>query len=412
MHKVFQLARLSLALPSRHPRLAVAIGRLLGLAFTICFLTGLYSHFIQHPLPWMFFPDRPVWLYRVSQGLHVTAGLACIPLLLGKLYTVFPLLFKWPPFKGGFVTVIERASITLFVSSSLVQLGIGVLDIYQWYIFPFNFLQVHYALAYIIIASLAIHIAFKLPIITRWWRKKDSVDDSGDLLPVEEGELTLEDSPTARGLTGIVYRWIDKQAPQAPQKVSRRTVLGGIGAGAAVIFLTTSGQTIPALDKLNILGPRKIGVGPQKLSVNKTARSAGVAAKAYDPNWLLTLKHGKKRMSLTLSELEAMPQYTVSLPIACVEGWSQDAVWTGIRFSDIAKLLGAEDNDFMVQSLQKGGYGRTKLEKNFVNNDQTLIALKLNGDRLSLDHGYPARLIAPARPGVLQTKWLSSLEVL
>lgn len=42
---------------------------------------------------------------------------------------------------------------------------------------------------------------------------------------------------------------------------------------------------------------------------------------------------------------------------------------------------------------------------------QTLIALELNGEPLDLDHGYPARLIAPSRPGVLQTKWISRIEV-
>jgi DMSO/TMAO reductase YedYZ molybdopterin-dependent catalytic subunit len=40
-----------------------------------------------------------------------------------------------------------------------------------------------------------------------------------------------------------------------------------------------------------------------------------------------------------------------------------------------------------------------------------LIALKLNGQTLDLDHGYPCRLIAPTRPGVLQTKWLARIEV-
>ncbi|MBC7403690.1 MAG: molybdopterin-dependent oxidoreductase, partial [Microbacteriaceae bacterium] len=29
-----------------------------------------------------------------------------------------------------------------------------------------------------------------------------------------------------------------------------------------------------------------------------------------------------------------------------------------------------------------------------------------------IDHGFPARMIAPGRPGVLQTKWLSKLEVI
>ena len=42
---------------------------------------------------------------------------------------------------------------------------------------------------------------------------------------------------------------------------------------------------------------------------------------------------------------------------------------------------------------------------------QTLIALQLNGQPLDIDHGYPARLIAPTRPGVLQTKWLSRIEI-
>ena len=37
--------------------------------------------------------------------------------------------------------------------------------------------------------------------------------------------------------------------------------------------------------------------------------------------------------------------------------------------------------------------------------------MRINGETLSLDHGYPARLISPARAGVLQTKWLSRIEV-
>ena len=42
----------------------------------------------------------------------------------------------------------------------------------------------------------------------------------------------------------------------------------------------------------------------------------------------------------------------------------------------------------------------------------TLLALRLNGERLALDHGFPCRIIAPSRPGVLQTKWVHRLEVL
>jgi len=37
--------------------------------------------------------------------------------------------------------------------------------------------------------------------------------------------------------------------------------------------------------------------------------------------------------------------------------------------------------------------------------------LRLNGEILDLDHGYPCRIIAPSWPGVLQTKWVHRLVI-
>jgi DMSO/TMAO reductase YedYZ molybdopterin-dependent catalytic subunit len=48
---------------------------------------------------------------------------------------------------------------------------------------------------------------------------------------------------------------------------------------------------------------------------------------------------------------------------------------------------------------------------NLADDPLTLVALRLNGSTLSIDHGYPCRLIGPDRPGVLQTKWLGRIEV-
>ena len=60
---------------------------------------------------------------------------------------------------------------------------------------------------------------------------------------------------------------------------------------------------------------------------------------------------------------------------------------------------------------QRGAFATTLLQGNFVADERTLLALALNGEELSLDHGYPCRVIAPNRPGVLQTKWVTRLEV-
>ena len=124
--------------------------------------------------------------------------------------------------------------------------------------------------------------------------------------------------------------------------------------------------------------------------------------------------HGDRSVSLTREDLLAMTQRTEELPIACVEGWSASASWTGVRVRDLLDLVEAPRGaDVAVTSLQvRGAFARTLLQDGFADDDRTLVALALAGEELSLDHGYPARLIAPNRPGVLQTKWLSRLEVL
>jgi hypothetical protein len=417
MQRLLYALRQELIAPSRNPRTAVVIGRLLGAAFVICFLTGLYSHFIQDPLPGMHFLTRPVWLYQVTQGIHITTGILCFPLIFAKLYAIYPLLFQTPPVKG-FLHLLERASITLFVASSLVEIVIGLLNTYQWYkLFPFPFRQTHYALAFIIIGSLAIHIGVKLPIITRYWRKKDAYDEAGEVrelpAPVDpQAHLPLPD--VGIGVTSRIFAWIDRApAPRQP-RVSRRGFIATVGIGAATVVGLTVGQSARPFDFANVFAPRKAGTGPNALPVNRTASAAKVLDSAMSPDWRLTVRSGTVAKSFSRAELEAMPQYEVQLPIACVEGWSQMASWKGPRVKDLMDAVGANHGSYVrTTSLEQGSiYAVTEMEPEFARDDLTLVALEVDGQTLDIDHGYPARLIAPARPGVLQTKWLSKIEAI
>ncbi len=432
MHRLLHGMRHSLATPSRNPRMAVVLGRLLGAAFLITFFTGLYSHYMQDPLPWMHFPTRPIFLYQVSQGLHITAGILCFPLILGKLYVVYPELFQTPPVRS-FWHLVERASIALFVAASLVEITIGLLNTFQFYsLFPFPFRQTHFALSFVVVGSLAIHIAVKLSTITTYWRKSDSYDDDGRLiehdLPEPERELqeagsTSREAPgdtadvahsaAATGITGRVFAWVDR-TPRVEPRASRRGFIATIAAAAAVLVVTTAGQSFRIFDATNIFGPRKNGVGPDALPVNRTARAAGVLETAVAPEWTLDVRNADRTMSYSRADLEAMPQYEVLLPIACVEGWSQYATWRGPRMRDLADSVGAgEGVYFRATSLEEDSvYAVMEMGPEFVRDDLTLVALEVNGATLDIDHGYPARMIAPSRPGVLQTKWLTSLEVI
>ncbi len=365
--------------PLHHPRVATVLGRWLGIAVLICFLTGLFSHLQQTTPGWLAIPSRPASLYRVTQRLHVLSGTIAVPLLLAKLWTVYPKLFAkvpWPPSRKALGNFLERLSILVLVSALALELFTGFLNTLQWYPWPFPFKQTHYALAWIIIGVLLAHLAVKLPLITAHWRRTPA-----DSLP-----------PATTGMT-------------------RRTLFRTVAGAAALVGITSVGQSAPALGPIAVLAPRKPNVGPQGLPVNRTAKDAEVTEVGDD--WRFTVA-GPRSLSFTLDQLRELPQNESELPIACVEGWSQGAHWEGIRIRDLLRLCGAPDRSRVrVVSMEKGGfYATSELPSAFAADPLTLLALRLNGADLALDHGFPARIIAPNRPGVLQTKWVHRLEVL
>lgn len=360
------------------------VGLWLGICFGVAFLTGLVSHYAQQLVQPVPFPTGPAWGYRVNQGLHVASGTAAVPLLLVKLWTVFPQLFARPPraARQAFVEVLERGSILLLVSSAVFQLASGLANSAQWYPWDFSFRPSHYASAWVAIGALVLHIAVKLPII------RDAL--TGDV------EDTTHDEPGAT----------------APGPVSRRGLLRTTWVASGVAVLATAGGTVPALRNVSIFATRS-GEGPAGIPINKSARSAGVGATATSAAYALTVVHDGTEVSVTREDLLALPQQTYTLPIACVEGWSASGSWTGVRVRDVLDLVRAPGGrDVVVVSLQESGpFRQTLLQGNFAEDDRTLLALALDGEPLSLDHGYPVRLIAPNRPGVLQTKWVGRLEV-
>jgi hypothetical protein len=148
------------AFPSRLHDVANAawLGTLLGVAFTVCMVTGWYSHLLQNQPDWLTVPSRPVDLYRWSQGLHVTTGLACVPLLLAKLWVVYPKLFVWPPARD-LGHAVSRGSLLLLVGGAVFQLSTGVANVAKWYPFGFSFTATHYWVGWITIGALLLHVA-------------------------------------------------------------------------------------------------------------------------------------------------------------------------------------------------------------------------------------------------------------
>jgi hypothetical protein len=363
--------------PTHTSAVSARTGLWLGVAFTLAFLTGLASHFIQHPTGWFSWPTRPVSLYRVTQGVHVLSGIAAVPLLLAKLWSVYPRLFARPPRlrrPGALLRhAAERVAILVLLAAAFFQLVTGVLNVAQAYPWRFSFPPAHYAVAWVAFGALVVHIGVRLPLIR---------DGLGAPLRAD---------------------------PRPDVSASRRAFLRSTWLATAGAVLATAGVTVPGLRRVSPLA-WSTGGGPQGLPVNKTAAAVGIRVPA---GWRLEVVWPGGSAALALADLAALPQRTARLPIACVEGWSATATWTGVPVRDLMAAVGAPaGRPVQVSSLQRAGaYATSTLPANHATDPLTLLALRVNGEVLHPDHGYPCRIIAPNRPGVLQTKWVTRLEV-
>jgi DMSO/TMAO reductase YedYZ molybdopterin-dependent catalytic subunit len=390
------------------------LGLLALAAFGTSAITGFLSHAAYNPdlggnaivprggdLPLNFdWPTGPSWLYAVTQGLHVTIGIAAIPILVAKLWSVMPRLFQFPPVRSP-AEAIERLSIGLFVSSSVFLLATGVCNVFYYYPFDFNFVVAHYYAAVIFTASLLVHLVVKMPIVIR------KVRERGLIAPLRVDLAHTEPEP---------YDPDDdvRALHPADPTMSRRGLIGFAVGGSALLTVSMAGQSIGGpLREVAFLAPRRggFGDGPNDFAVNKTARAAGITSQAAGPAYRLELVHGAKTVSLSRQQLLALAQQTEDLPIACVEGWSTTQSWTGVPLALLAQMAGGSGSrQVLVESLQPRGV----LRKATLSHDQfsagrALLALKVNGADLSPDHGYPARIIVPALPGVHNTKWVARM---
>lgn len=385
---------------------------LIGMPVVI--LTGLLSYIAYGPqfgqaipgdvgwlkLPTFDWPTDPSWLYRLTQGLHVGLGLVLVPVVLAKLWSVIPRLFARPPARS-IAQLLERVSLLMLVGGVLFEIITGVLNIQYDYIFGFSFYTAHYFGAWVFIAGFVVHIAIKLP------RLRDGLRSRSMRAVLRTSrEDTVADRYEPDGLAPL---------DPDPPTVSRRGALALVGGGAALVAVLTTGQTIGGWTRhAALLLPRgqTRGEGPNDFQVNRTAAAARITPDLTGERWRLTLTGGPTPVVLDRGALTAMPQHTARLPIACVEGWSTTETWTGVPLRDLARRAGVPSpvSAFVRSVERRGAFNRATLQRNQVLHPDALLALTVNGVDLSPDHGFPARVIVPALPGVHNTKWVAAID--
>ncbi len=175
-------------------------------------------------------PTEPLWLYRLTQGVHVTLGLVLVPVVLGKLWSVIPKLFDWPPFRSV-AQLVERLSLVLLVGGIVFEMVTGILNIQLFYeALPFSFYTAHFYGAWVFMAAFVVHSGIRFG--RDGWLAE--VAQPGRRAPDADGVHGTRAS--RRGRPGL--------ADPAPATMSRRGALGLVGAGSLSLFVLSVGDTL------------------------------------------------------------------------------------------------------------------------------------------------------------------------
>jgi DMSO/TMAO reductase YedYZ molybdopterin-dependent catalytic subunit len=133
-------------------------------------------------------------------------------------------------------------------------------------------------------------------------------------------------------------------------------------------------------------------------------------------NWSLSIDGlVGKRMVLTYKDILSMPYIEKAVTLECIENEvggdkMSNAFWRGIRLSALLKGAGAEDRAYKVVFKGTDGYSDSITYYYAMNND-VMLAYKMNGFDLPLEHGYPLRAIVPGIYGMKNVKWLREIEL-
>ena len=201
--------------PLRGPWLTSVLSLALLVAIPIIAISGFLSNDIYYPRlggnsigrslgPLDFylfaFPTHPSWLYALTQGLHVTIGLAAFPIVLAKLWSVIPKLFEWPPVRSP-AQALERLSLALLVGGALFEFATGILNIQYYYVFPFFFTTAHYYGAWVFTGAFLFHSAVKFGAMRRALSTRKAMSVLRERLADTQPESNVAESADPRGIS-------------------------------------------------------------------------------------------------------------------------------------------------------------------------------------------------------------------
>lgn len=119
-------------------------------------------------------------------------------------------------------------------------------------------------------------------------------------------------------------------------------------------------------------------------------------------------------LSLGLAQLRALPQRHQITRHDCVEGWSAIGAWQGPMLGTILKHAGVQPAArfvvFRCADLFDGANYYESIDLVDAFHPQTIMALAMNGQPLTVGHGAPVRLRVERQLGYKQAKYVMGID--
>lgn len=223
-------------------------------------------------------------------------------------------------------------------------------------------------------------------------------------------------------------------------QLSRRGLIGALGAGAGTILLAGCDRIDASPAVQHILGAGQgLTMHAQRIVTNRTALApeygaadmspvfrtngntmpAGDAYQAQAVNrfadWKLVVDGQVRRpLSLSLDQIRRMPARTQITRHDCVEGWSAIGKWTGVPLKLLLDGAGVKPSARYLVFHCADDFDGTPYYESIDLIDgyhpQTILAWGMNNQMLGVGHGAPLRLRVERQLGYKQAKYVMRVE--
>jgi DMSO/TMAO reductase YedYZ molybdopterin-dependent catalytic subunit len=115
--------------------------------------------------------------------------------------------------------------------------------------------------------------------------------------------------------------------------------------------------------------------------------------------------------SFSLAQLKSYPSRNQITQLACEEGWSYIAEWTGVPLSHVLDIVGVQPQARYVVYFSIEPDWWESIDMADALHPQTFLAYGLNGDELPVGNGGPLRLRLPRQLGYKSVKFITHMTV-